>query len=198
MLQLCTIFYFGAIQKTKTQIQKHCICVSWCFLSVCFYCWSFCLMHSLIPTLLSLEILSFRQGPFQKPFSPWICVWYSLIVWNSSPLTLNACLVSHCVCACVLVAQSCLTLCNPVDCSLLGSSVHGIFQVRMHCHFLLLTQGLNTYLLCLWHCRQILYPLSHQDTFIWHYRINIYRSDLMFILSLITIAPNIIMIIVTF
>ena len=26
------------------------------------------------------------------------------------------------------VAQSCLTLCNPMDCSLPGSSVHGIFQ----------------------------------------------------------------------
>ena len=29
------------------------------------------------------------------------------------------------------VAQSCLTLCNPMDCSLLGSSVHGIFQARV-------------------------------------------------------------------
>ena len=26
----------------------------------------------------------------------------------------------------VLVTQSCLTLCNPMDCSLPGSSVHGI------------------------------------------------------------------------
>ena len=26
------------------------------------------------------------------------------------------------------VAQSCLTLCNPMDCSLPGSSTHGIFQ----------------------------------------------------------------------
>ena len=26
------------------------------------------------------------------------------------------------------VAQSCLTLCDPMDCSLLGSSIHGIFQ----------------------------------------------------------------------
>ena len=26
------------------------------------------------------------------------------------------------------VAQSCLTLCDPIDCSLPGSSVHGIFQ----------------------------------------------------------------------
>ena len=30
-----------------------------------------------------------------------------------------------------LVAQSCPTLCNPMDCSLLGFSVHGIFQARI-------------------------------------------------------------------
>jgi len=30
-----------------------------------------------------------------------------------------------------LVAQSCLTLCNPLDCSPPGSSVHGIFQARI-------------------------------------------------------------------
>ena len=29
------------------------------------------------------------------------------------------------------VAQSCLTLCNPMDCSLPGSSVYGIFQARV-------------------------------------------------------------------
>ena len=29
------------------------------------------------------------------------------------------------------VAQLCLTLCDPMDCSLPGSSVHGIFQVRV-------------------------------------------------------------------
>ena len=29
------------------------------------------------------------------------------------------------------VAQSCPTLCNPMDCSLPGSSVHGIFQARI-------------------------------------------------------------------
>ena len=29
------------------------------------------------------------------------------------------------------VAQSCLTLCNPMDCSLPGSSVQGIFQARV-------------------------------------------------------------------
>jgi len=39
-----------------------------------------------------------------------------------------------CMCMCilkVLVAQSCPTLCNPMDCSLPGSSVHGILQARI-------------------------------------------------------------------
>ena len=31
----------------------------------------------------------------------------------------------------VLVPQSCLTLCDPMDCSLPGSSVHGILQARI-------------------------------------------------------------------
>ena len=30
-----------------------------------------------------------------------------------------------------LVSQSCLTLCDPMDCSLPGSSVHGILQARI-------------------------------------------------------------------
>ena len=34
--------------------------------------------------------------------------------------------LSQCVCA-----QSCLTLCNPLDCSPLSSSVHGILQARL-------------------------------------------------------------------
>ena len=29
------------------------------------------------------------------------------------------------------VAQSCLTLCDPIDCSLPGSSIHGIFQASV-------------------------------------------------------------------
>ena len=34
-------------------------------------------------------------------------------------------------CVYVLVAKSCLTLCDPMDCSLSGSSVHGILQARI-------------------------------------------------------------------
>ena len=62
---------------------------------------------------------------------------------------------------CVLVSQSCLTLCDSMVISLPGSSVHGILLARI-CHSLLqeifLTQGSNLGLL---HCRQILYHLSH-------------------------------------
>ena len=35
------------------------------------------------------------------------------------------------VCVCVLVAQSYLTLCNNMDCSLPGSFIHGILQARI-------------------------------------------------------------------
>ena len=66
------------------------------------------------------------------------------------------------------VAQLCPTLCNPMDCSLPGSS-HGIFQARMNtavgCYYLLQrifpTQGSNPGLP---HCRQMLYHLSHQGS----------------------------------
>ena len=36
-----------------------------------------------------------------------------------------------CVCVSVLVAQLCPILCNPMDCSLPGSSVHEILQARV-------------------------------------------------------------------
>ena len=35
------------------------------------------------------------------------------------------------MCVCMLVAQSCLTLCHLMDCSLPGSSVHGISQAKI-------------------------------------------------------------------
>ena len=67
---------------------------------------------------------------------------------------------------CVLVTQSCLTLCNPMDCSPPGSSVHGDFPGKntgVGSHSLLqeifMTQGLNP---SLPHCRQSLYQLSHR------------------------------------
>ena len=65
-------------------------------------------------------------------------------------------------------AHSCPTLCDPIDCSLSGSSVHGIFPGKITgvgCHFLLqgifLTQRSNPSLMHLlrWHVGSL--PLCH-------------------------------------
>ena len=71
-------------------------------------------------------------------------------------------------CAVCLVAQSCPTLCNPMDCSPPGSSVHGDSpgkntEMGFHVPFqrMFPTQGSNPGLP---YCRQILYCLSHQGS----------------------------------
>ena len=70
-------------------------------------------------------------------------------------------------CAC-LVTQSCPTLCDPMDCSPPGFSVHGESPGKntgVGCHALLPgifpTQGLSPGLP---HCRRILYRLSHRGS----------------------------------
>ena len=75
------------------------------------------------------------------------------------------------------IAQSCPTLCNPMDCSLPGSFVHGIFQATVlewiaisFSRGIFPTQGFNPGLL---HCRQTLYRLSHQGSPIT--RLNIHK-----------------------
>ena len=40
-------------------------------------------------------------------------------------------LISQNLCVCAQLLQSCLTLCDPVDCSPPGSSIHGILQARV-------------------------------------------------------------------
>ena len=73
-----------------------------------------------------------------------------------------------CVCVCVVHAcaraQSCLTYCDPMDCSMPGSWVHGILLPRIRSGLSLLSPGhlsdpgMEPVSLCLLHCRQILYP----------------------------------------
>ena len=53
-----------------------------------------------------------------------------------------ACSVKVIVCVCS-VAQSCPTLCGPMNCSPPGSSVHGIFQARLLERVAVSTQGLT-------------------------------------------------------
>ena len=70
------------------------------------------------------------------------------------------------MCMCVLVAHSCPTLCDPMDCRLPGSPVHGILQARIlervdipFSGGVFPTQGSNPGVK---RCRQILYHLRHQ------------------------------------
>ena len=63
-----------------------------------------------------------------------------------------------------LASKLCPTLCYPMGCSPSGSSVHGDFSGKntgVGCRFLLQgtrpTQGSSPHLLCLLHCRQVLY-----------------------------------------
>ena len=71
---------------------------------------------------------------------------------------------SPAICCC-LVAQSCLTLCNTMDCSPSGSSLRGVSQARIlewvaiSFSMGLPTQGLNPHL---WHWQVDSLPLSHQ------------------------------------
>ena len=44
---------------------------------------------------------------------------------------LNAKAIKILITECVVAAQSYPTLCDPMDCSLQGSSIHGIFQARV-------------------------------------------------------------------
>ena len=80
------------------------------------------------------------------------------------------------------VAQSCLTLCYPMDCNPPGSFVHrdSLGKITgVACHALLqrifLTQGSNLGLL---HCRQFLYHLSHQGWTSFHVPVG--HSDVSF------------------
>ena len=61
-------------------------------------------------------------------FIKWICLRYPST--HRRKLILYPPKVYRGVQVFLLVTQSCLTLCNPRDCSLLGSSVHGILQAR--------------------------------------------------------------------
>ena len=69
---------------------------------------------------------------------------------------------------CVLVTQSYPTLCDPMDYSPPGSSVHGILQARI-LEWIAIPSSQGTFQTHVWnlgllHCRQILYRLSQQGS----------------------------------
>ena len=94
----------------------------------------------------SASSLSTYPNLFQKVISLWVVNTKEHIV------SVNACAV------CARLLQSCLTPCDPMDCSPPGSSVHGILQARILEWVAMpssrgssLIQGWNLYLLYLLH-----------------------------------------------
>ena len=81
-----------------------------------------------------------------------------------------------------LVTQSCSTVCNLMDCSPPGSSVHGDSPGKntgVGCHApiqgIFPTQGSNSDL----HCRWILYHLSHQESPQWNMTHLLRKNEIM-------------------
>ena len=96
-----------------------------------------------------------------------LCLFFNWVGLSFCLLVVEFFTYSGCVCVC-LVAQLCLTLCDPMDCSPPGASVRGDSpgkHIGMGCHVLLqgifATQGSNPSLLCLLHWQWVLYHQHH-------------------------------------
>ena len=113
-----------------------------------------------------------KKTEAMKPKVLQISIYHHLVIYIV-PFLLLLCFscfsCQFCLFSEVLVIWSYPVLCDPIDCSLPGSSIHGIKNspgknTGVDCHSLLqgifLTQEANLDLL---HCRQILYHLSHQE-----------------------------------
>ena len=93
------------------------------------------------PTWLLAEIMYIRSAVFLPKSSPNICKKCEAQGKgkHSSPVAFVCVSLRVCVCVCTC-NQSCSTLCDPMNCSPPGSSVHGDSSgknSRAHCHFLL-------------------------------------------------------------
>ena len=107
-----------------------------------------------------LSKLSTEVEIWNRPINRSCCCFFNE---NSTIKTLQDTMCTH-----AQLLQSCPALCNSMDCTPPGSSVHGESPGKntgVGCFALLQgifpTQGLNPGLL---HCRQILYCLSHQGS----------------------------------
>ena len=114
----------------------------------------------IVSALLTSSPLSLVKGTtVDKP-----CGYHFFVPPTVIPISVGF-VCTSCVC---LVTQSWPTLCDPMDRSPPGSSVHGIFQARIlewvaipFSRGIFLTQGSNQGLM---HCRWILYYLIHQGS----------------------------------
>ena len=82
------------------------------------------------------------QGPVLT--CPYSCHCAFLLMWKTIPCTSITSQDSIDVWVCAMSLQSCLALCDTMDCSPPGSSVHGIFRARILEWGAIAFSGLNT------------------------------------------------------
>jgi len=56
---------------------------------------------------------------------------FAFLFFDLFCLTFEQSLYNSCLCAMCMCVYSCLTIYNPMDCNLSGSSVYGVFQARI-------------------------------------------------------------------
>ena len=121
----------------------------------CIFPFHFCILQ-LQTFSLSSCIIFISLRTFSFCLFSWFC-WLIFVFSQLTELLWKIILNSLSGSSCVLcsVAQSCLTLCNPMNCSPPGSSDFPSKNTGVGCHFLLRgivpTQGSNLHLLRLWH-----------------------------------------------
>ena len=107
--------------------------------------------------MLSTNIISYKTELLKKSSENWSKGWIKLSLLlqvnelSGKSITMEMSYVK------VLVARSCLTLCDPMDCSPPGSSAHGILE-----WVAILPSPGDLPKPSLLHCRQIFYHLSYQ------------------------------------
>ena len=101
------LMHFPAQQKQYNIVKQLCVCV-WVCVWVCGCVW---------------ECVSVSEYECE-------CVWVWEYGCEYESMCVSVCMC-ECVCVSVCVSLSNLTLCDPLDCSLPGSSVHGILQARI-------------------------------------------------------------------
>ena len=121
-----------------------------------------------LPPHQCLQTASLRPSSLSSPGQP-------------APTGMNSCLSLTFSYKCVVcsVAQSCMTLCDPMGCTPPGSSVHGISQARIlpvACRFLLQAIFLNS---CLLHHRRILDHCATWEAFQLQGRLEMHASDVL-------------------
>ena len=99
------------------------------FILFSLFCEKYVMPNYLINSCFCLYVISFQN--IKMACHTWFSNTHQGPVLVSLACCLSRLMDLKCSTGCVLVSQSCLTLCNPMDCSSPGSSVHGILQANI-------------------------------------------------------------------